>query len=370
MYPSTIRFLCKSLSVEWCETAPGRFSKVRGKISDFSDGWALVFKFIGILVLSVALFLANAKPVLMPNAELTASYVGFQNSPTQRGTMDIIYSCLSTIFICTVSAIHLDLPRHKSQRLGFWERLGHIGFWKDTWASCFFVLTSLFSPQFMVLRASQEYFSAQEDCRYMVEQGYHGWTLKHSFFAIMGGFGAIYRGNDGNMEICNVKFLSGRKLSEVGANLNEDVCKYIGYDIEDKATADLLTKLVAVFQITSFLIKTTARAAAALPISPLEYFTCAHVFCALMMYVFWLEKPRGAKEQIYVMVEVRLEGESLRGERAQGEDMQTEIAQGEGRWNEGTRGKAKYADIERNAKHGDSSCMYLCFSTPMGGQLR
>ena len=91
---------------------------------------------------------------------------------------------------------------------------------------------------------------------------------------------------------------SGRELLNRGATLTENRCKQLEFEIADKSKADVLSKTIAVVQITRFLLETIARAANALPISPLEYFTCAQVFCALFTYIYWFDKPHGVQEKI------------------------------------------------------------------------
>lgn len=116
------------------------------------------------------------------------------------------------------------------------------------------------------------------------------WTLQHSFFALMGGFTL----EDGDC------VGSGLELYERGAILTESACEKYTCEINDKAKADVLTKAIAILQITRLLLEEIDRACNGLPISPLEYFTCAQVFAALFMYAYWLEKPHGVRERIKV----------------------------------------------------------------------
>jgi hypothetical protein len=37
-------------------------------------------------------------------------FLPWQDSPNFRGTMDIIWSCLFTVFICVWTAVHLNVP--------------------------------------------------------------------------------------------------------------------------------------------------------------------------------------------------------------------------------------------------------------------
>jgi len=50
--------------------------------------------------------------------------VPWQLSPNQRGTMDIVWSCLFTVFICVWTAVHLNVPAppETDTRLDLWIR--------------------------------------------------------------------------------------------------------------------------------------------------------------------------------------------------------------------------------------------------------
>lgn len=139
----------------------------------------------------------------------------------------------------------------------------------------------------MVALSCDEYYSTLEDCAIM-HAVCPGWKLRHSFFARMGGF-TLENGDS---------IYSGVELYENNALLTESACERYSYEIKDKAKTNVLAKGIAILQITRFLLEEIDRAFNGLPISPLEYFTCAQIFAALLMYVYWLEKPHGIREKI------------------------------------------------------------------------
>ena len=117
-----------------------------------------------------------------------------------------------------------------------------------------------------------------------------GWTLQLSYFALMKGFSVVERD----------RVESGLELYKRGAIFDEKACDRYSLEIEDKTSANVLAKVIAITQITRFLLEEIDRAANGLPISPLEYFTCAQVFAALFMYVYWFDKPHGVRVKILV----------------------------------------------------------------------
>lgn len=147
----------------------------------------------------------------------------------------------------------------------------------------------LLMPDVLSLIACEEYYNAVEDCA-IVQEECPEWRLKHSFSALMKGF-TLEKGD-------HIK--SGQDLLNKGAKLSDRICSKYLDEINDKSKADVLTKLISITQITRFLLEVIARALSGLPISPLEYFTCAQVFAALFAYIFWFEKPHGVREKIKV----------------------------------------------------------------------
>lgn len=238
------------------------------------------------MLLSIVLIISVVATELRTKVDASSARVGFQTSDRRRTSMDVIFSCLSTMLICTISAIHFDLPDDTSDELDFWEIRS-----KPILAAMvmkvFYWSLALLAPELFVGNACAEYCDALEDYAFM-EKHCPGWTLKLSVFARMKGF--TLEDGDG--------IESGRELFRRGAKLDVQTCRRLQDDIADKSKADILTKSIAIIQITRFLLEIIARAAYSLPISPLEYFTCAQVFCALLMYIFWIDKPHGVQQKI------------------------------------------------------------------------
>lgn len=196
--------------------------------------------------------------------------------------------------ICSISAVHFDIPTSNGHDIA-----GYLIFWRTIYLrseAAFRVLTwltGLIAPEMIVAWACMDYFNAFDDYMEMKKNGYSEWTLKHSFFTRMGGFQPV--GNHPPLG-------HYADFIRAGLELDDGVCKKLYKDISDKSKADVLTKSLAVFQITRFLLETITRAANSLPISSLEYFTCAQVFCALLMYTFWFNKPHNIRETILLEV--------------------------------------------------------------------
>ncbi len=66
-------------------------------------------------------------------------------------------------------------------------------------------------------------------------------------------------------------------------------------DIRDRSKADAVTKIFAISQSGWLIVQSIARGAAGLSISELELMTMAFVFCALITYLLWWDKPFDAE---------------------------------------------------------------------------
>jgi len=62
------------------------------------------------LVLFSVLFNTNAQNATGAISVVSELTVGWQAGPTQRGTLTLIYSCLVTVFACTWTVLHLNVP--------------------------------------------------------------------------------------------------------------------------------------------------------------------------------------------------------------------------------------------------------------------
>lgn len=81
------------------------------------------------------------------------STVGWQAGPTERGTLSLVYSCLITIFACTWTVLHLNVPKVDD---GLWK----LAFRKAKWMA----ITILF-PEFIFSKAICDLRQALYDLR-------------------------------------------------------------------------------------------------------------------------------------------------------------------------------------------------------------
>lgn len=269
---------------------------------------------------------------------------GWQNGPNQRGTITIIWSCLSTILACTWTILHLNVPGHEDSLLIRIRR-------KAKW-----MLITILFPEFIFSKAICELQMAVDDLYSMKQMGntvcwdvefswklkiLHGmlhlirkpfmpgetaysefisiapasrcapkvktvthpsvqafdsgllqgkrrtWTLTHSYFANMGGF-ERYK----DLEIMP---LTANALVHCCIGKDHDPLPTLSLqkeDIEDKSKADGFVKAVAVAQISWLVLSVIVRAQKRMPISQVEICTVAFAVLAVLTYLANLSKPK------------------------------------------------------------------------------
>ncbi|KAI0198855.1 hypothetical protein F4808DRAFT_472512 [Astrocystis sublimbata] len=215
------------------------------------------------------------------------STVGWQSGPTERGTLTLVYSCLITIFACTWTVLHLNVPGLKD---GPWE----IAIRKAKWMA----ITILF-PEFIFSKAICDLRLALYDLREFDKQArgnYHqNWTITHAHLANMGG--VVYQ----------ARYEWYQPLTGVmlGSRYTWDEHPLLGFildkkDIEDKRKADLLLRSLTVLQASWVIVTAIARSASGLPVSQLEIATSAFSLFAAATYTACWWKPKDVSKPIRI----------------------------------------------------------------------
>lgn len=200
------------------------------------------------------------------------AHPGWVDQCNQRGTIDIIWSCFSTIFISLWVMLHLNVPAD------------HEGFWTSFFRKTRWLILGALAPETVLLASGGQWASAKRSLTDMKDLGFNRWTLVHGFYADSGGF--LLRTSDHSpfpVTAKQIHYLVKEKYMIV-PEISEK-------EIFDKIKADLFTKTIACLQTGWFVTECIARAIQRLPVSPLEQCTCAIILCTVAVYYFWLHKP-------------------------------------------------------------------------------
>ena len=227
----------------------------------------------------------------IPSANASASQLsakqGWVSQPNQRGTIDIIWSCFTTLAICCWVMIHLNVPAKTD----------------STWCLIFrkarWLTLALLAPEVVMLFACGQWASAKRSVKDMHHLGYKGWTMVHAFYADSGGF--MLQAPD-----CVAFPITAKQvhyLVQQGHLLMPSITKE---EIWDKSKADMFAKAVASFQAAWLVAQVVARGIQHLPVTLLELSTVALVTCTGAALFFWFSKPLNVDTPTTLEAEVNI----------------------------------------------------------------
>ena len=208
-------------------------------------------------------------------------FQGWTPQPNGRGTIDIIWSSVFTIFLCSWSVLCLNVPAENDT------------YWKITWRR--FMLTGLgvLGPEFILQLALGQWISARRSQQQFHASGFTSWSMNHAFFADMGGF--VLQPPDWIPFPVNAKQL--HYLVDKG---------YVPYpaitraEIKDRNKSDALLRGITVLQTLWFVTNTLARVIQQLDVTTFELTTVGFIFCTLGTHLCWAHKPADVEVPITI----------------------------------------------------------------------
>ncbi|EPE02473.1 tannase subunit [Ophiostoma piceae UAMH 11346] len=223
---------------------------------------------------------------VVPDISLTQ---GWTASSSDRGTLDIIWNSLFTIFLCGWTTICVNVPANRAS-------------WPERLFRKFLVFCeALAGPEFIFHTALSQYLAAKVSVTKFTNSGFNGWTLRHGFYAGMGGF--ILHSPDFvpfPLTVDQVYYL-------VLHGFIDFQCVLIANsEIEDKNKFDTLTRILTTMQLLWFVINVIARACLGMAITTLEISTIAFIFCTIFTCFFWRLKPQDVSAPIVLELKVPL----------------------------------------------------------------
>lgn len=261
----------------------------------------LDIRFSGLLLVFISLCIGQTSADDISPGSISAStcsgdgpsaYVGSQNNrvhgwvgqPNYRGTMDIIWTSLAAMFISTYVMLCLNVPS-----------LGE-SWWSVAYRRMLWMGVSIAGPEFVLTAATGQWAAAKRSVEDFRRAGFEAWTMKHAFFADMGG-----------IEINPPDFVPFRVNAK---QLHYLVTKgYLPYpnilrkEIWDKSKQDTIAKVITCVQIAYLILQCIGRALQGLAITTLELFALAIVVCSIATSWCWLQKPADVKFPIRIDME-------------------------------------------------------------------
>ncbi|KAJ8581279.1 hypothetical protein M405DRAFT_847143 [Rhizopogon salebrosus TDB-379] len=238
-----------------------------------------------------ALALSNVNGTAIPTLDVRDS----SSSGDSRTLWDIIWSCAATLFACTWTAIHPNIPGVNEGKLVITSR------------RLFIMVIALIAPELIIAWAARQFFSARKAAKDFndaldvhpdvqnesillavpgtAESKFRAWTVTHGFFAWMGGFLLYVNGGPRAT-------LTPDELRDFIRDGLVDMPDIVQAEIEDRSKGDVLSKGIAVLQLLWFVTQLIARYAQNLPITLLEIDTLAVAVLTSIAYGWWWNKPK------------------------------------------------------------------------------
>ncbi|PVF91503.1 hypothetical protein CPB86DRAFT_770613 [Serendipita vermifera] len=218
-----------------------------------------------------------------------------------RKLIDIIWSCLTTIFACTWLTLHPNIPPpiNDQSRSFLQKRIFAVKKFLRHQLPPF--LVALIAPEWILARAMQQWTIANQ----ISKEGGPGWTTAHGFFVSMGGFHAFVRQEVDEEPLTHESDepyypLDRKEVMQMYRDRQLDLP--LEAEIQDKGKTDWLAKTIVMLQTAWFIIQCIARRAAHLPLSELEVVTLAYTIMNIGIYAAWWNKPRNVDRPIRVYI--------------------------------------------------------------------
>lgn len=247
---------------------------------------------------------ARAYLVFETTCSKPPSGVNFVSSPNFRGTLEILWSSLFTIFACTWTLQHPNVPEQRHGYRHNYNGISQISGWKEkiAWklkhflrAANAFILTIL-APEIIVGVAYNVRLQAREDhpiFLQLADQDGVRWSLTHTYYANMGGFVIVKEEKEGNAGEYNLHHLSGRDLIKLRErNRVASLPDITEEELIDRAKDGPFIKTISIAQIIWSTIQILVRAVRKLSICPLELAVLAFAACAIIIYALYWDKPK------------------------------------------------------------------------------
>ncbi|KAJ5709606.1 hypothetical protein N7493_009897 [Penicillium malachiteum] len=238
----------------------------------------------------------------------STALVGWQLDDNSRSTWDIVWSCLSTIFACTWTVLHINVyPRNISNKRWIVTKLvwwliaiviPEVLFWAAAYNLYWSILlqkvcnaaqntrdSDSSEPKLWLSKRAIPLGQAQDLCHIDLHPVHTEWTIRQCFCIRIRGL-ALQTQDEW---IYTIRPSDMKPFIQAGLIRCSD---FRDRDVEDRAKSDSFAKAFTLLQSTWFLCNCIGRWAYSLPISPIELATVAYVGCGVLTYAAWWYKPK------------------------------------------------------------------------------
>ncbi|KAK1756431.1 hypothetical protein QBC47DRAFT_186084 [Echria macrotheca] len=246
------------------------------------------------LVLLIAGRTVLAYTVFEPECTQPKEPVNFVSTPHSRGTLEILWSSLFTIFACTWTIQHPNVPEQRDGRYPGWKGDVRWGLYR-TFQSLKLAVATILAPEIVIFIAWYDLATARAICRELdrfVREDGVPWSPAHGHYAVMGGFVLRVKKKDDSGP-GRPYHLTGPDLVYLRGAGHLDRLPHITLEeLGDKSKSDPVLKALALGQIVWSVAQIVVRALHHLSISLLELSVFAFAACAVVVYVLYWNKPK------------------------------------------------------------------------------
>ena len=222
---------------------------------------------------------------------------GWTSSPNGRGTIEIIWNCALTMFLCCWSVLVINVPPPKSNS------------WQILYRKFVLLALCTIAPEVIFQVALGQWLAAHRSLKLFHSSGYTDWTLRHAFYADMGGFHLQPPNwNSFPIDAKQLHYLVQRGYVKL-PNLEET-------HIRDKDKVDGMLRAITLVQTLWFIVNIIARKAQNLAITALELSTSAFVILSMGTTLCWLHKPADVQSPDFIHTEITIAQILLDGGKA------------------------------------------------------
>jgi hypothetical protein len=229
----------------------------------------------------------------------TTSHVGFVSEANSgRGTVGILWQCLTAIFLCICTVLHLDVPPR------------HLPRSRSLLRSAAWLLIGLLVPELMCLKAVYEFFAARKLVRVVRAQERRNISMKQAHFLLWGALRITYNEWILKNSQIGTRILNEDHFSDEASELLQALLAHLpdDEDIDDRSKADVIAKFLACGQASWFAAQILGRLVLHLDISLLEVATGAYIVLALVAYSAWLHKPYNIQKSSLIPLPSHIDG--------------------------------------------------------------
>ena len=217
-----------------------------------------------------------------------ADKLGWTAAPNTRGTIDIIWNVIITVFLCCWSTLVINVPTPGCSRVEIIARK--------------LVLVGLgcLAPEIILQIAIGQWLSARRSVKLFHEAQYTDWTIEHGFYADMGGLHLV----PSNWKSFPI---NAEQLLYLIKKKNIPYPRIRDSQIQDKDKLDGLLRLITLFQAAWLFVNVIARAIQGLAITAWELSTSAFILLSVGTTFAWRHKPADVMDPEYITTNLTIE---------------------------------------------------------------